>query len=55
MEKKKIKIKCCFCKETKNIEYHHPNYYFPLSVYPICRKHHTQIYHGNNGGVGKFA
>jgi len=40
--------KCCFCEETKNIEFHHPNYHFPLSVYPVCRKHHNQIHHGSS-------
>lgn len=35
---------CCICGETENIEFHHPDYNFPLSVYPLCKIHHVEIH-----------
>ena len=37
---------CCICGVTENIEYHHPDYNFQLSVYPMCKRHHTQLHRG---------
>lgn len=35
---------CIKCNSTENIEFHHPDYNFPLSVYPLCKKHHIEIH-----------
>lgn len=35
---------CMICGETKNIDFHHPDYNFPYSVYPLCKKHHKEIH-----------
>ena len=35
---------CCICGITENVEYHHPDYSFPLSVYPMCIKHHKELH-----------
>lgn len=40
---------CIICGDNENIDYHHPDYNFPLSVYPMCRSHHLQIH--RVGGV----
>jgi len=39
---------CCICGVTKNIHFHHPNYDFPLSVYPLCSKHHSEIHYASD-------
>lgn len=35
---------CIICNSIEKIEFHHPNYDFPLSVYPLCGPHHAQIH-----------
>lgn len=39
---------CIICGSDKNIDFHHPNYDFPLSVYPLCRSHHLQLHSNLN-------
>lgn len=35
---------CIICGTNENIEFHHPDYNFPLSVYPMCMKHHVELH-----------
>lgn len=35
---------CSICGASENIEYHHPDYNFPLSVIPLCLKHHKELH-----------
>src|SRR3989304_3911869 len=37
-------LECCICGVTDNIEFHHPLYEFPYSVYPLCRNHHRELH-----------
>lgn len=40
---------CCICEVKENIEFHHPNYDFPYSVYPLCKIHHMQLHKNIRG------
>ncbi len=43
---------CCICGSTKNIECHHPDYNFELSIYPLCKKHHVELHsYDKKGGI----
>lgn len=35
---------CCICGSNENVDYHHPEYNFALSVYPMCRSHHLELH-----------
>lgn len=47
----RIKRKPCeICGSTKNIQGHHDDYAFPLSVKWLCPKHHTELHKKINQG-----
>jgi hypothetical protein len=35
---------CIICHTKENITFHHPNYDFEYSVYPMCREHHDLLH-----------
>lgn len=39
---------CMICGSTTKIEFHHPDYNFPYSVYPVCKAHHQEIHNNIN-------
>jgi len=45
-----VRLPCEVCKTTENVEAHHDDYYQPLEVRWLCRKHH-QEHHKNNANL----
>ncbi len=35
---------CIICNSTENIKFHHSDYDFPYSVYPLCKSHHIKLH-----------
>jgi len=52
LEARKIKfpkgLKCYICSKRLAKEKHHPDYFKPLEIIPLCKKCHLKIHNNNN-------
>lgn len=35
---------CARCNSKRNVQWHHPNYFKPLEVIPLCKKCHLELH-----------